>query len=95
MRRYAWPEMTKQPMVRFRELHRDGLFLMPNAWDIGSAKLISSLGFLAIATTSSGHAASLGRTDQHVTRNGLLVHVEALVAAVEIPINVDAERCFA
>ena len=82
-------------MIRFRELHRDGLFLMPNAWDIGSAKLLSSLGFLAIATTSSGHAASLGRPDQYVTRDELLVHVEALVAAVDIPINVDAERCFA
>ena len=68
---------------------------MPNAWDVGSARLLASMGFPAIATTSSGHAAALGRTDQHVTRDELLVHVEALAAAVEIPISVDAERCFA
>ena len=60
--------MTDDALVdrreRFRELHRDGLFVMPNAWDIGSARLLASLGFEAIATTSSGHAASLGRADQ-------------------------------
>jgi 2-methylisocitrate lyase-like PEP mutase family enzyme len=68
---------------------------MPNAWDIGSARLLASLGFEAIATTSSGHAASLGRADQEVTRDELLRHVEALVAAVDVPVSVDAERCFA
>ncbi|MBA2555905.1 MAG: isocitrate lyase/phosphoenolpyruvate mutase family protein [Chloroflexi bacterium] len=80
---------------RFRALHRDGLFVMPNPWDIGSAQLLASLGFEALATTSSGHAAALGRTDQSVTRDELVAHVEALVAAVEVPLNVDAERCFA
>lgn len=70
------------------------MFLIPNAWDAGSARLIASLGAVAIATTSSGHAASLGRVDQTVTRDELLVHVEALVAAVDVPISVDAERCF-
>lgn len=80
---------------RFRELHGDGLFLMPNPWDDGSARLLASLGFQALATTSSGHAAALGRPDQHVTRDELLTHVEALVAAVDVPLNVDAERCFA
>ena len=81
--------------MSFRDLHRSGVFVMPNAWDVGSARLLASMGFPAIATTSSGHAAALGRTDQHVTRDELLVHVEALAAAVEIPISVDAERCFA
>ncbi len=80
---------------RFRALHRKGLFVMPNAWDIGSARLLASLGFEAIATTSSGHAASLGRADQEVSRDELLSHVEALVAAVAVPVSVDAERCFA
>jgi 2-methylisocitrate lyase-like PEP mutase family enzyme len=80
---------------RFRDLHREGLFVMPNAWDIGSARLLASLGFEAIATTSSGHAASLGRADQDVSPEELLSHVEALVAAVELPLSVDAERCFA
>lgn len=82
-------------MSDFRDLHRGGVFVMPNAWDVGSARLLASMGFAAIATTSSGHAAALGRTDQHVTRDELLVHVEALASAVEIPISVDAERCFA
>ncbi len=80
---------------RFRALHGDGLFLMPNPWDVGSARLLVSLGFEALATTSAGHAAALGRPDQNVTRDELLAHVEALVAAVDVPLNVDAERCFA
>jgi 2-methylisocitrate lyase-like PEP mutase family enzyme len=80
---------------RFRDLHRAGLFVMPNPWDIGSARLLASMGFEALATTSSGHAASLGRSDQHVTRDELLAHVAALSAAVDVPLNVDAERGFA
>lgn len=79
---------------RFRDLHASGLFLMPNAWDVGSARILESLGFPAIATTSSGHAASLGQLDQTVTLDQLLAHVEALAEAVAIPLNVDAERCF-
>ncbi len=80
---------------RFRELHRSGTFIMPNAWDIGSARILESLGFPAIATTSSGHAASLGKLDQQVTRDELLGHAEALAGSVLIPLSVDAERCFA
>ena len=68
---------------------------MPNAWDVGSARILASMGFEAIATTSSGHAASLGRMDQRVTLEELLSHVNALVRAVEVPVSVDAERCFA
>jgi 2-methylisocitrate lyase-like PEP mutase family enzyme len=79
---------------RFRRLHDAGLFVMPNPWDVGSARLLASLGFPALATTSSGHAATLGRADQHVTRDELLTHATALVAAVDVPLNVDAERCF-
>jgi 2-methylisocitrate lyase-like PEP mutase family enzyme len=80
---------------RFRALHESGLFVMPNPWDIGSARLLASMGFPALATTSLGHAASLGKPDQGVTRDELLAHVEALAAAVDLPLNVDAERCFA
>ena len=80
---------------RFRALHERGLFVMPNAWDAGSARLLASVGFPAIATTSSGHAAALGRADQTVTLDELARHVEELVAAVAVPISVDAERCFA
>lgn len=68
---------------------------MPNPWDIGSARLLQSLGFPALATTSSGHAASLGRLDQQVTLDELVDHATAVAAAVDVPLNVDAERCFA
>jgi 2-methylisocitrate lyase-like PEP mutase family enzyme len=68
---------------------------MPNAWDVGSARILVSLGFEAVATTSSGQAATLGRMDQHVTFEELLGHVSALVGAVDVPVSVDAERCFA
>jgi 2-methylisocitrate lyase-like PEP mutase family enzyme len=81
--------------ARFAQLHESGCFIMPNAWDVGSARILVSLGFEAIATTSSGHAASLGRMDQQVTLEELLAHVGALVDAVDVPVSVDAERCFA
>jgi 2-methylisocitrate lyase-like PEP mutase family enzyme len=80
---------------RFRRLHDGGLFIMPNPWDVGSARLLAALGFPALATTSSGHAASLGRRDQQVSRDELLDHATALAASVDLPLNVDAERGFA
>ena len=80
---------------RFRALHERGTFVMPNPWDVGSARLLASMGFPALATTSLGHAASLGKPDQGVTRDELLDHVATLAAAVDLPLNVDAERCFA
>ena len=80
---------------RFVTLHDEGIFVMPNPWDVGSARILASMGFPALATTSSGHAASLGRHDQRVTRDELLEHVAAVSAAVDVPLNVDAERCFA
>lgn len=83
---------------RFHTLHQDpppeptpGILLMPNPWDIGSARILEALGVLAVATTSSGHAASLGRIDQHVHRDELVAHAASLAAAVDIPLNVDAE----
>jgi 2-methylisocitrate lyase-like PEP mutase family enzyme len=79
---------------RFRALHSGGLLVMPNAWDVGSARLLEHAGFSALATTSSGFAASLGRPDQHVRRDELLRHVEAIVAATTVPLNVDAEGCY-
>jgi 2-methylisocitrate lyase-like PEP mutase family enzyme len=81
--------------ARFADLHKSGCFVMPNAWDVGSARVLASLGFEAIATTSAGHAASLGRMDQQVTFDELLEHVRLLVTAVDLPVSVDAERCFA
>lgn len=81
---------------RFLELHHaDDLFIMPNPFDVGSAKILASLGFPALATTSSGHAATLGRHDQYVTRGELIDHVRVMTAAVRLPLNVDSERLFA
>jgi 2-methylisocitrate lyase-like PEP mutase family enzyme len=76
-------------------LHEQDTFLLPNPWDIGSARILADLGFQAVATTSSGHAASLGRLDQQVSRDELVAHVNAVAGAIRIPLNVDAERCFA
>lgn len=80
---------------RFRALHESGTFLLPNPWDVGSARLLEGLGFRALATTSSGLAASLGKLDQQVTRDELVAHVAAVAAAVTVPLSVDAERGFA
>jgi 2-methylisocitrate lyase-like PEP mutase family enzyme len=81
---------------RFRELHaREQIFVMPNPWDVGSARLLASLGFEALATTSAGLAWSLGKLDQQVTRAELVEHVRAMAAATSLPLNVDSERCFA
>ncbi|MFN0027852.1 MAG: isocitrate lyase/phosphoenolpyruvate mutase family protein [Acidimicrobiales bacterium] len=79
---------------RFRQLHQSGTFVLANAWDVGSARLLASAGFPALATTSAGFAASLGRMDQHVSRDELVAHVAALCSAVDLPLNVDAEHGF-
>ena len=81
--------------ARFRELHeRKQLFLMPNPWDAGSARILAAAGFEALATTSAGFAWTLGKDDQQVTRDELVVHVAALSAATDLPLNVDSERCY-
>lgn len=81
--------------ARFRELHsREGLFVMANPWDLGSARLLEAAGFQALATTSAGYAWSLGKLDQTVIRDELVAHVAALAAAVAVPLNVDSERCY-
>ena len=80
----------------FLELHRGPTpLLMPNAWDIGSAKLLVSLGFEALATTSSGFAATLGRIDGSVTRDESLAHAHDIATATEVPVSADLEDCFA
>jgi 2-methylisocitrate lyase-like PEP mutase family enzyme len=81
---------------RFLALHRRGdPLLMPNAWDLGSAAMLAWLGFQALATTSSGHAATLGRLDGAVTRDEALAHAAALSQATELPVSADLENCFA
>ena len=67
---------------------------MPNPWDVGSAKLLASLGFEALATTSRGFAATLGRLDGHVSRDEAIDHSAALASAVDVPVSADLENCF-
>jgi 2-methylisocitrate lyase-like PEP mutase family enzyme len=81
---------------RFLELHHgEEPLLLPNPWDPGSARLLAWLGFQALATTSSGHAATLGRRDGSVTRSEALEHAAAIVAATELPVSADLESGFA
>jgi len=81
---------------RFRALHVPGRpLLLANAWDPGTAKLFEALGFQAVATTSSGFAATLGRLDGSVTREEALLHAEAMVAATDLPVSADLENGFA
>ncbi|OYO25099.1 hypothetical protein CGZ93_01160 [Enemella dayhoffiae] len=77
--------MTPELRARFSDLHAGGCFVLPNAWDVGSAKLLQRAGALAVATTSSGFAAALGRHDETVTLPELLTHVHALTTALSVP----------
>lgn len=78
----------------FRALHASGCFMLPNPWHIGSARYLESLGFKALASTSSGLAWSLGHADNHLTRDAVLAHLRALVAATDLPVNADFENGF-
>jgi 2-methylisocitrate lyase-like PEP mutase family enzyme len=81
---------------KFLELHRgERPLLIPNAWDAGSARVLASLGFEALATTSSGHAATLGRLDYAVTREEALVYAKSVVDATPLPVSADLENGFA
>jgi len=81
---------------RFLALHHgDSPLLMPNPWDRGSAGLLASLGFQALATTSSGFAATLGRLDGSVTRDEALRHAAEVAGATDVPVSADLENCFA
>ena len=79
----------------FRALHERGCFVIPNPWDIGSARYLQSLGFKALATTSSGFAWSMGHADNSVERDTVLAHLAEMVAATDLPINADFEGGFA
>jgi 2-methylisocitrate lyase-like PEP mutase family enzyme len=79
----------------FRDLHyRDSAFVIPNPWDIGSARLLASTGFEALATTSVGYANSIGRQDHGVTRDEMIAHAATLAAATELPVSADLENGF-
>src|SRR5262245_33659112 len=79
----------------FRDLHASGCFVIPNPWDLGSARVLTQLGFRALATTSSGFAWSRGRPDNGVTVEEALDHFRAIAQGVEVPVNGDFEGAFA
>lgn len=79
----------------FHELHRSGCFVIPNPWDAGSARYLQSLGFKALATTSSGFAWSQGRSDYDVSRETALAHFAAMADATDLPLNADFQGGFA
>jgi 2-methylisocitrate lyase-like PEP mutase family enzyme len=79
----------------FRKLHEAGCFVIPNPWDIGSARYLQSLGFKALASTSSGFAWSVGRRDTSVPRDLVLAHLRELVGATDLPVNADFESGYA
>src|SRR5438045_1707276 len=75
--------------AQFRALHAQGCFVLPNPWDIGSARLLQHLGFAALASTSSGFAWTIGRPDYAVTRDNALSHLALLCTATDLPVNAD------
>jgi 2-methylisocitrate lyase-like PEP mutase family enzyme len=92
-----WSMTTQADKARrFLSLHRPGEpLLLPNPWDLGSARLLASLGFEALATTSSGFAATLGRNDGSVSRDEALIHAAVIVAATDLPVSADLENAYA
>jgi 2-methylisocitrate lyase-like PEP mutase family enzyme len=79
----------------FRRLHESGCFVIPNPWDVGSARLLEQLGFKALASTSSGFAWSLGRPDHQATLAETLAHLRLLSGSVSVPVNADFEGGYA
>ncbi|HEY1326673.1 MAG TPA: isocitrate lyase/phosphoenolpyruvate mutase family protein [Casimicrobiaceae bacterium] len=84
-----------QKRAAFRALHREGCFVIPNPWDTSSARMLASLGFEALATTSSGYAWSQGHADGEVPRDVVLEHFRAMVSATDLPVNADFESGYA
>lgn len=88
------PSVSQRRAI-FRELHRDGCFVIPNPWDIGSARYLQWLGFKALATTSAGFAFSRGCADGAVGRDAMLAHICEIVSATDLPVNADFENGYA
>jgi len=86
---------TSARVAAFHRLHQSGCFVMPNPWDIGSARMLAGLGFPAIATTSAGMAWSLGRRDNDISIGVALAHLRTVAACVDVPVNADFEDGFA
>ena len=79
----------------FRHLHESGCFVLPNPWDVGSAKILQHLGFKALASTSAGMAWAMGRADGQVSLDEVLLHLSSLAHATDLPLNADFENGFA
>src|SRR5919198_528067 len=86
---------TTDRCLRFHQLHQSGCFVIPNPWDVGSARVLAQLGFPALATTSSGFAWSLGRQDNHIALEQALAHFQSLAHCVDVPVSADFEGGFA
>ena len=80
---------------KFRALHQSGCFVLPNPWDVGSARLLQHMGFEALASTSSGHAWTLGKPDYAPSLDDTLAHLTQLCAATDLPVNADFKSGFA
>ncbi len=89
------PATTADKRATFRKLHEADCFVLPNPWDVGSAKALRRLGFKAIASTSAGFAWSIGKADNRVTLDEVCEHLAALCTAVDLPVNADFEGGFA
>jgi methylisocitrate lyase len=89
------PVTTADKRATFRKLHASGCFVLPNPWDVGSARALVHLGFKAIASTSAGFAWSIGKADNRVTIEDVCDHLTALNATVDVPVNADFEGGFA
>ena len=87
--------VTPDRCLVFRRLHETGCFVMPNPWDLGSARVLAQLGFPALATTSAGFAWSRGRPDNGVSLAEALTHMRGIAASVDVPVNADFEGGFA
>jgi len=86
---------TADKRKAFRELHKAGCFVIPNPWNVGTARYLQGLGFKALATTSSGHAHSMGYADGAQSLEEVLAHYREIAAATDIPLNADFEDGFA
>jgi len=86
---------TSEKRREFRALHQSGCFVIPNPWNVGSARYLQGLGFKALATTSSGYAHSIGYSDGDVTRDMVLAHCREIAQATDVPVNADFEGGYA
>lgn len=89
------PISTADKRAAFRKLHDTGCFVLPNPWDVGSARYLAHCGFKALASTSAGYAWSTGRPDTKVTADDVIAHLKDLSAATDLPVNADFENGFA